>query len=76
VNRLQNQNGWNWSTQILVQLGTVDAPEPGQNAANAGVLEKQQKENPELTLLDFMRLTAGVTKNLRSSLTAIKLQRC
>jgi len=26
--------------------GTVDAPEPGQNAANAGVLEKQQKENP------------------------------
>jgi len=33
--------------------GTVDAPEPGQNAANAGVLEKQQKENPELTLLDL-----------------------
>jgi len=52
--------------------GTVDAPEPGQNAANAGVLEKQQKENPELTLLDFMRLTAEGNEEL-SSLTAIKL---
>jgi len=32
--------------------------------ANAGVLEKQQKENPELTLLDFMRLTAEGNEEL------------
>jgi len=65
VNRLQNQNGWNWSTQTpWFSSGTVDAPEPGQNAANAGVLEKQQKENPELTLLDFMRLTAEGNEEL------------
>jgi len=44
--------------------GTVDAPEPGQNAANAGVLEKAAEGEPELTLLDFMRLTAEGNEEL------------